>query len=351
MKRKLLFGYLFLLIPSLLFAWGFWGHRRSNRISVFCLPEPLLLFYKNYIEYITDEAPKPDERRFAVEGEAPKHYIDIDHFGEYPFSEVPRKWKDAVAKFSEDTLIAYGILPWNIQWNYYELVKAFKQKNVPKILKISADLGHYIADAHVPLHTTENYNGQFTGQKGIHGFWESRIPELFGDTWDYYVGKARYIEDPLEEAWETVLESHRLVDSVLSIEKELSEKFPEDKKYSFEKRGNTNVRVYSYEFSKAYYEALNGMQEKRLQMSVYRIASYFYSAWIDAGRPSVAELLKQKPELMYEKIIKKLKIEDREALAPAFFPDAMHVFLPAPFRNLPEEIHEEHLCCKRKEKV
>ncbi len=347
MKKKIFFISVFLLIPSLFFAWGFWGHRRSNRISTFSLPEPLLLFYKSYIDYITEEAPKPDERRFAVEGEAPKHYIDIDHYGKYPFKEVPRKWKDAVAKFSEDTLTAYGILPWNIQWNYYQLVKAFKEKNVARILKISADLGHYIADAHVPLHTTENYNGQFTGQKGIHGFWESRIPELFGDSWDYYVGKAKYIENPLKEAWETVLESHLLVDSVLAIEKKLSEKFPEDRKYSFEKRGNISVRVYSYEFSKAYYEALNGMQERRLRKSVYRIASYFYSAWKDAGKPAIAELLKQKPELMYEKIIKKLKIKDREALAPAFVPDAIQVFSPLPIKNPYEETSCEHLCCKR----
>ncbi len=92
-------------------------------------------------------------------------------------------------------------MPWQIQRTYLSLVKAFEQKDASKILKHSADLGHYVADAHVPLHTTENYNGQLTNQMGIHAFWESRLPELFYSTYDLFVGKATYIENPLKEAW------------------------------------------------------------------------------------------------------------------------------------------------------
>ena len=326
MKRILVIIFLFLILtPGIFEGWGFWAHRRVNRIAVFVVKEPLLLFYKTYIEYVTEEATKPDERRFVVEGEAPKHYIDIDHYGEYPFENVPRKWEDAVAKFSEDTLLAYGIVPWNIEKVYYQLVNAFKRKDVKRILKISADLGHYIADAHVPLHTTENYNGQLTGQKGIHGLWESRVPELVGDYFDYFIGRAYYVKDPLSEAWDAVLESHLLVDSVLRVEKRLSEEFPDDRKYSYEKRGNTNVKVYSREFALAYYEALRHMQEARMRKSILRVASFWYSAWVDAGKPDVKELLNQKPELEYEKIIKKLKIEDREALRE--LPDLTNVFV------------------------
>ena len=131
-----------------------------------------------------------------MKGEAEKHYIDIDHYiknDENPFDIMPRRWKDAVDKFSEDTIKAYGISPWNIQSMLYKLTNAFKEKDLIKILKFSAEIGHYISDAHVPLHATENYNGQFTNQKGIHGFWESRVPELFFDDYDLITGKAIYI--------------------------------------------------------------------------------------------------------------------------------------------------------------
>ena len=155
-----------------------------------------------------------------MKGEAEKHYIDIDHYiknDENPFDIMPRRWKDAVDKFSEDTIKAYGISPWNIQSMLYKLTNAFKEKDLIRILKYSAEIGHYISDAHVPLHATENYNGQFTNQKGIHGFWESRVPELFFDDYDLITGKAIYIEKPLNSTWEFIEESYFAVDSVLSL--------------------------------------------------------------------------------------------------------------------------------------
>jgi hypothetical protein len=108
----------------------------------------------------------PDKRRYAVAEEAPRHYIDIDNYGQYPYKELPRKWEDAVAKFSEDTLQANGIVPWWIQTMQQRLTNAFKEKNKAKILKLAAELGHYIADSHVPLHASSNHDGQFTSQKG-----------------------------------------------------------------------------------------------------------------------------------------------------------------------------------------
>ncbi len=278
--------------------WGFFGHKRINRIAVFTLPPPMFGFYKEHLEYITDHAVDPDKRRYAVDGEAQRHYIDIDHYvaeGEDPFEVVPRRWKDAVAKFSEDTLQAYGIVPWHIKVMKFKLQKAFESKNIDLILKYSADIGHYIGDAHVPLHTTENYNGQLTGQKGIHGLWESRLVELNAEDYDYFIGKAEYIDDIEAFIWERVKESHLAVDSVLRIEKELTEEFDPDAKYSYEKRGNTTVQVYSYEFSQEYHRRMNGMVERRLRKAILAVGSIWYTAWVDAGQPDLTELQNKEP--------------------------------------------------------
>jgi hypothetical protein len=262
-------------------------------MAVFTLPPELFTFYKKHIEFLTDHAVDPDKRRYAVKGEAERHFIDIDHYvhdGEDPFEIMPKKWDDAVAKFSEDTLLAYGIVPWHLEVMVYRLTKAFKDQNLDRILKLSAEMGHYIGDAHVPLHTTENYNGQMTGQKGIHGFWESRIPELSAEEYDYLIGTAVYIDDPLEEAWRIVETSHRAVDSVLTFEKELTEEFGEDKKYSIEQRGQVMMKVYSEEFAMEYEKRLNGMQEKRMRASIYMVGCFWYTCWINAGQPDLEEL-------------------------------------------------------------
>lgn len=286
-------------------VWGFFGHKRINRMAVFTLPPELFGFYKEHIEYLTEHAVDPDKRRYAVEGEAPRHYIDIDHYahyGENPFELVPKLWKDAVEKFSEDTLQAYGIVPWYIDVMVNKLTNAFKNKNVDLILKYSADLGHYVGDAHVPLHTTKNYNGQLTNQRGIHGLWESRLPELFADSYDYFIGRARYQKSVIDFAWDAVYHSHMAVDSVLRMERELTEEMSTDAKYAFETRGVATMRTYSKNFSDEYHRRMNGMVERRFRLAIIGVGSLWYTAWVNAGQPNLNDLMHVKPseELLRE---------------------------------------------------
>ena len=270
-----------------LHSWGFWAHQRINRMAVFSLPAGMFGFFKHHIDFLTIHAVDPDKRRYAVEGEAACHFIDLDRYGDHPLDSIPRRWKDAVQKYSEDTLMAHGIVPWHIEKMTYRLTGAFRDHDAARILKYAAEIGHYIGDAHVPLHCTQNYNGQLTGQHGIHGFWESRIPELFGEEFDYYTGRGTYISDPLGMAWKIVGESYRAHDSVLAFERELNNKFPADRKFAYEQKGNTIVKVYSREYATAYDRMLNGMAERRMRDAIHRVASYWYTAWINAGQPDL----------------------------------------------------------------
>ncbi|MCR9251222.1 MAG: zinc dependent phospholipase C family protein [bacterium] len=260
-------------------------------MAVFTLPPEMITFYKYYIQDLTENAVNPDRRRYAVKNEAPRHYIDLDVYGDSALYKLPRYWNDAVEKYSEDTLMAYGIVPWHVNKMKHWLTKAFLNKDVDAILRLSADLGHYIGDSNVPLHTTENYNGQMTGQYGIHGFWESRLPELFIDEYDFFVGQADYIERPQLRAWKAVEQAHLALDSVLSFEKILTEKFPESKKYSFEERGNITTKVYSREFSTAYHDMLSGMVERRMRASVKMVGDFWYTCWVDGGQPDLTALI------------------------------------------------------------
>lgn len=293
MKIKCLLIGLLIPLCILVSSWGFFAHQRINRYAVFTLPKDLIGFYKNNINYITEHAVDPDKRRYADSLEAPRHYLDADHYGKEPFKLIPRKWDEAVKKLSEDTLNAYGIVPWQIQRTYFKLVNAFKNRDSILILKYSDDLGHYVADAHVPLHTSENYNGQMTNQVGIHGFWESRLPELFANDYDYFVGKAQYLENPLNKAWDIVENTFTMLDSTLTIEKKLSQTFPEDRKYTFNERNGKVIREYSIEYSKAYHDALNGMVERQMRSSIIDVGSFWYSAWVDAGQPDMHHLIKK----------------------------------------------------------
>lgn len=355
--------------------WGFFGHRRINRLAVFTVPAPLNRFYKTHIEYITEHAIDADKRRYASRHEAVRHYIDLDRWGAPPFDNLPRSWNDALVQHTHiairtpendsielfgyevhesdeeyvwfkagllyeqrqllryssllhfhrqhllpqyyedhwalhcdtlqllfpslpmpcaevlvsDKLTENGVIPWHLMRMYRQLVKAFEQKDVPRLLRLSADIGHYMGDAHVPLHTTENYNGQLTDQLGIHAFWESRLPELFADEdYDFLVGPAQYLDDPQTFFWDIVLESHRLVDSVLSVEAALRREFPADQQYCIEERGTTTMRTQCRAFAEAYHLAMGDMVERRMRASVHALGSVWYSAWVDAGSPDLS---------------------------------------------------------------
>ncbi len=249
-------------------------------------------FYKNNISYLTEHSVDPDKRRYTDILEAPRHFLDADYYGSSPFDSIPQKWNDAVKKYSADTLNKYGTVPWSIQRNYYRLVQAFKDRDSIKILKYSADLGHYIADAHVPLHMTSNYNGQKTNQVGIHALWESRVPELFAVDFNFFTGKAVYINDPLKNAWMICRTTYNYLDDVLVMEKKLST-FRPDQKYTFIKSGNKIVRNYSESYVAAYQSLLDGMVEKQMRASILAVGSYWFSAWVDAGQPDLKGLIKR----------------------------------------------------------
>ncbi|MHC2991025.1 S1/P1 Nuclease [Pontibacter sp. HJ8] len=297
-----------LLLPRTGYSWGFFAHQRINRLAVFSLPPEMVGFYKQHIRYITENAVNPDRRRYAVAGEASRHYIDIDVYGDSALYKMPRYWQQAVEKYSEDTLMAHGIVPWHINRMKFQLTQAFKERDLDRILRLSADMGHYIADACVPLHTTYNYNGQLTGQRGIHAFWETRLPEMLSDNYDFFVGQATYIEQPQLKAWELVTSAHLALDSVLRFERELTQEFEEEKKYSYEVRGNLTTRVYSRDFSQAYHNKLNGQVERQMRLAIHTISSYWYTAWVDAGQPDLKALAAD----ISEEERQRLKLEEKE---------------------------------------
>jgi hypothetical protein len=280
-----------ILFYQQVFCWGFYMHEKINYHAVFLLPPQMMILFKPNIGFLSEHAVDPDKRRYMIASEGAHHYLDIDHYGVYPFPAIPRDYKTAIRKFSADTLQAYGIVPWWIQIMMGRLTKAFREKDKQAILKTAAELGHYIADAHVPLHVCSNHNGQLTHQEGIHAFWESRVPELFAESdWDFFIGKAEYIPDLSSFIWARVLESAAAADTVLSCEKEISSQFKPGQKYAFEERKGKLMKQYSTAYSTRYENKLNHMIERRMRQSIFAVASCWYTAWVNAGQPPLDHL-------------------------------------------------------------
>ncbi len=288
----------------MLTSWGFFAHEHINRLAIFTLPDQLIFFYKENQDYIIKNATSPDKRRYIDTLEAPRHYLDVELY-ERDIDSIPHSYTNALEKYGIKKLNRNGIVPWQIQKSLSQLTFAFKNRDAGLILKYSSELAHYIGDAHVPLHTTHNHNGQLTNQHGIHGFWESRIPELFFQKYNLVVGKAEYVFNTQLEAWNIVKKAHKLVDSVLVLEKELDQSFPQDKKFTYSKRKNNVIKQYSEAYCTAYQQKSNNITERQFRASIKSIGNYWFTAWVNAGQPDMKNIKYISNE---EKTFKKKKV-------------------------------------------
>jgi len=284
----------FLVLSPFLMAWGTFGHEHINRAAVMALPAPMQAFFFNHIDFMTTESTIPDVRKYTLryKAERPRHYIDLERYG--TMDSLPATMKEAEEKYSPEFLQKNGILPWYIEEMMKKLTTAFKEKSKNEILYLAADLGHYVGDAHMPLHTSVNHDGQLTGQRGIHSFWESQLPEMFGDQYNYNCGQAKYIKNIHQEVWKILRHSHQLADTLLLADRELKKHFKGD---VYEKDASGKIRrnkyhqpIHTEAYARAYNKALNGMVEKQLRSSIIETADFWYTAWVNAGKPDLTSL-------------------------------------------------------------
>jgi hypothetical protein len=275
-------------------SWGTFGHEHINRSAVFALPQPLQTFFFNHIDFITQESTVPDLRKYTLndKSENPRHFIDLENYGS-PDS-LPATMTELKKKYDDKFLGQNGTLYWYLPELMEKLTKAFKEKRKTEILFLAADLGHYMGDAHMPLHTSANYDGQMTGQKGVHALWESRLPELFGKDYHYNVSEAKMVDDVPGAFRKIILHSHQLKDTLLSVDKELRKKFG-DKTYKTDADGKPmknkfGALLFSDEYADAFHKALNGMVERQMRASIQATSDFWYTAWVNAGKPDLSGL-------------------------------------------------------------
>ena len=265
-------------------TWGFFGHRKINLLAIYTLPPTLHLFYRRHQRELQELAVLPDSRRYILDEEASRHYIDLD---KYDINQISfSSWEQVLRRTPEDSLKKHGIVPWHIPIVYQRLVNALIKKDTLLIVRLSAELGHYVADAHVPLHTTSNYDGQKTEQGGLHSFWESRIPEILDKRLDLFSGPATYHENVQLASWSWVLASHKELIKLFQMATQVSSEIRESEKYSFEQKGQALIKTPSLKYSLAYHKALNYQIESRFSSAVQHVGDLWYSAWLQAGQPS-----------------------------------------------------------------
>ncbi|HJV48464.1 MAG TPA: S1/P1 nuclease [Holophagaceae bacterium] len=251
-------------------AWGEKGHRIVNTRALTALPPGLRAWYAGREGRIREGAVEPDQWRAHDRKEGPRHYVNTELYGE--LAGIPHDADAALAKVGGAVFQKAGTVPWVIQDRYRGLVEAFRQGDADKVAEASAWLGHYVADIHVPLHSTTNHDGQLTDQRGLHSRWESGLVERYADE-DAIKPHPAVAEDPQQGPWVWLSESFALVPQVLKEDLEAG-------------RGEDRAQ---FQRSTGYWRnfwALEGsMVERRLTDASQRLSGLWLAAWIEAGRP------------------------------------------------------------------
>lgn len=313
---------LLICIPLLgICSWGFLVHRTINQLAVYELPVPLQdFFYQNMAEVVKASV-RADQRRGQDSTEGSKHFIDLELFGDSAAWKMPLHWNEAVAQYGADSLLKYGYVPYQVQAMQQKLTQAFKQGIKDSILFYAIDLAHYIGDAHVPLHTSVNYDGQLTNQKGLHALWETVVPEL--ELAQYQLNsqhRATYLNHPGEAIWNAVRSSFQLLNGVFSEEITASIPFTDSTKFRIQVRNGREVKYYTSTFARAYALRLGNTVNEQLIRSADLIADFWYTCWVDAGKP---DLLKLMPRPLSQEELAKREAELRAFRSNQLIPQGL----------------------------
>jgi hypothetical protein len=272
---KKIFPILF-LITGFSYPWGEEGHRliASKAID--------LLYYKikhieRFRDYIATYSVDPDLRKNTDKAEEPKHFIDIDFYEEFLDGRMIINKDQLIALYGDSVVTKMGLLPWATLETYNNLQNAFIEQNRDKVLIFAADLAHYVADAHQPMHTMLNYDGQLTDQKGIHKRYESVMVEKYLDelSFETYGTEAEYIEDPLEYIFSYISDSNSLGEVLL-----FSDKFAEKKAASTESDEYYNLLWFRTKY----------VTKIQFESAINSLASLIFTAWMDAGEPQLDQI-------------------------------------------------------------
>ena len=260
-----------LALLSILFCgWGRVGHNIINKNAALCFPSEMNSF-KDWQTYLADHASDADNRKSQDPDESPKHFIDIDRYQEFVSNgAITQDFDSLVSEHGYNSVIDNGILPWAIIAAVDSLTQQFERKDWDKAKQAASDLGHYVADSHMPLHITKNYNGQYTNQYGVHSRYESDMIGKFESQIIYLPDSAVYISNVPDFVFNTIYYNYKYVDSVLNSDKTAS--------------SDANSTS-----SDAYYNELWNLSGKftiqLFQSASVKIASLIYTAWTNAGKP------------------------------------------------------------------
>ncbi len=265
-------GAIALLAPGNAFAWGANGHKLIANKAVETLPPELRPFFEANRNFIVQHSTDPLELLAKnPSAERRNHIVMLDRYGKFPFDALPRSYRAALSKFGKAKLEANGVLPWQIGVYSEKLTNALKAHHWDEARLMAALLAHYVAEAHDPFNTTENFDGKLSGQPGANLRFGGSLVDRFSLFFPVRPNDALYIHDPTDHAFDECLSAHSWLETILLADR----------------RARKGLSDYTDEYYDRFYNQAGAVVFRELSDAATDVGSYWFTAWINAGRPSL----------------------------------------------------------------
>jgi hypothetical protein len=271
--RTLLLGAagIFVAFPHCAKAWG----RNANKLvvnkAIDTLPADLRDFFASNREILSQHVTDPLDSIAKTATERHNHFLFLDKYGRFPFDALPRSYKLAVVKFGKTKLQANGLLPWQVGVYSQKLTEDMKVAKWDEAKLDAAILANYVAEAHDPFNTTEDFDGHLTGQNGINERFGTTLIDRYSSFFPMRPNDAAFISDPTDHAFEACLSAHSALEPVLLADR----------------NSRHGQNSYNDEYFDHFYNASAVTLIRQLSDAATDVGSYWLTAWVNAGRPQL----------------------------------------------------------------
>ncbi len=257
--------------PQGAWAWGRNGNKLVVNKAIDTLPADIREFFESNRALLSQHVTDPLDSIAKVASERHNHFLYLDKYGRFPYDGLPRSYKAAVAKFGKTKLQANGLLPWQIGVYSQKLTEAIKAGHWDEAKLDAAILANYVAEAHDPFNTTEDFDGRLTGQAGINDRFGTTLIDRYSSFFPMRPNDATYINDPTDHAFEACLSSHSWLETILLADR----------------NSRRSQNTYNDEYYDHFYNAAAVILIRQLSDAATDVGSYWLTAWINAGRPQL----------------------------------------------------------------
>jgi hypothetical protein len=262
---------LFALLPQYAGAWGANGHKLIVNQAIDTLPADIRYFFEGNRSILLQHVTDPLVAIEKTPSERHHHFLYLDKYGHFPFDSLPRNYKAAVAKYTKAKLEANGLLPWQVGVYSEKLTEAMKAGRWEEARLDAAILANYVAEAHDPFNTTENFDGRLTAQPGINERFGKTLIDKYSSFFPMRPNDAVYINDPTDRAFEACLSSHSWLEIILLADRN-------------SRRGENS---YNDDYFDRFYNQAAAILIRQLSDAATDVGSYWLTAWVNAGRPQL----------------------------------------------------------------